>query len=78
MIKGWTTDPHANEAYRPSSRTSYSAKQRQMPPEYHPDSAEDTGEQESAEDETEQYRLRLVILRRENEKSGTEGESATG
>lgn len=78
VIKGWTTDPYANEAYRPSSRTSYSAKQRQVPPEYHPDSGEDIGDQESADNETEEYRLRLIILPGDKEKSGTEGESATG
>lgn len=78
MIKGWTTNPYANEAYRPSSRTSYGTKQRQTPPDYHPDSAEDTEEQESADNETEQYRLRLIILPGENEKTGTEGESTTG
>ena len=78
MIKGWTTDPYANEAYRPSSRTSYGTKQRQIPPEYLPDSAEDTGEQESADSETEQYRLRLIILPGDNEKTGTEAESTTG
>ncbi|KAL9962864.1 hypothetical protein ACROYT_G032013 [Oculina patagonica] len=77
MIKGWTTNPYANEAYRPSSRTSNGAKRRQTPPDYHPDSAEDTGEQESDDNETEQYRLRLIILPGENEKTGTEGESTT-
>ena len=77
MIKGWTTDPHANEAYRPSSRTSYGAKQRQVPPEYHPDSREDTEEQESTDNETEEYRLRLIILPDEKEKTGTEGDIAS-
>jgi len=67
MIKGWTTDPHANEAYRPSSRTSYSAKQRQVHPEYHSDSRDDNGEQESTDNETEEYRLRLIILPGEKE-----------
>lgn len=79
MIKGWTTDPNANEAYRPSSRTAcYSAKRRQSPTEYHPESDEDTGEQESADSETEEYRLRLIVLPGDREKSGTEGESVTG
>lgn len=78
MIKGWTTDPHANEAYRPSSKTSYSAKQRQTPAYYHPDGRDDTGEEESTDNETEQYRLRLIILPGEKEESEIEDESAAG
>lgn len=76
MIKGWTTDPHANEAYRPSSKTSYGAKQR--PPGHHLYGREDTGEQESTDNETEEYRLRLIILPGEKEESGTEGDNAAG
>ena len=76
MIKGWTTDPHANEAYRPSSKTSYGAKQRI--PGYHPDSREDTEQQESTDNETEEYRLRLIILPGEKEESGTQGDNAAG
>lgn len=74
MIKGWTTDPHANEAYRPSSKTTYGVKQRS--PGYHPDSREDSGEHESTDNETEEYRLRLIILPGEKEESGTEGNNA--
>ena len=77
-IKGWTTDPHANEAYRPFSKTSYIAKQRKVHPEYHPDSRDETGEQESTDNETEEYRLRLIILPGEKEETGTEGDIAAG
>ena len=73
MIKGWTTDPNANEAYRPSSRTaSYGAKQRQLSPEYHPESAHHAGDQESADSETEEYRFRLIVLPGGREKTGTD------
>lgn len=71
IIKGWTTDPHANEAYRPSSKT---ASYRQAPPEYHPESTQDTEEQKSSDSETEEYRLRLIVLPGDREESGTEGE----
>jgi len=73
MIKGWTTDPNANEAYRPSSRTaSYVAKQRQSSPEYHPESAHHAGDQDSADSETEGYRFRLIVLPGSPEKTGTD------
>jgi len=73
MIKGWTTDPNANEAYRPSSRTAnYRAKQRQLSPEYHPESAHHAGDQESADSETEEYRFRLIVLPGGREKTGTD------
>ena len=78
IIKGWTTDPHANEAYRPSSETRYDAKQRQVHSAYHPDCRDDTEEQESTDNETEEYRLRLIILPGEKEESGTEGDNAAG
>ena len=77
MIKGWTTDPNANEAYRPSSRTaSYVNRQRQTSTEDHPEGGQDTSEPESADSETEEYRLRLIVLPGDREKSGTE--SVTG
>jgi len=73
MIKGWTTDPNANEAYRPSSRTaSYGTKQRLSSPEYHPESAHHAGDQESADSETEEYRFRLIVLPGGQEKTGTD------
>ena len=77
MIKGWTTDPNANEAYRPSSRTtSYGNRQRQTSPEDHPEGGQDTSEPESADSETEEYRLRLIVLPGDREKNGTD--SVTG
>ena len=78
MIKGWTTDPYANEAYRPSSKTGYGAKQRQVSPEHYPESRQDKIEEDSADSETEQYRLRLTIFPGDKEKNGTEAESTTG
>lgn len=69
MIKGWTTDPNANEAYRPSSH-----KQRQSSPEYHPEDTQDTTEQPS-DSETEEYRLRVIVLPGQREKSGTKDET---
>lgn len=78
MIKGWTTDPHANEAYRPSSRTgSYRATQQQSSREYRPLSGQhDTSnEKESADDETEEYRLRLIVLPGKRGETGTDSET---
>lgn len=77
MIKGWTTDPNANEAYRPSSRTaSYGDRQRQTSPKDHPEGGQDTSGPESADNETEEYRLRLIVLPGDRGKSGTD--SLTG
>ena len=45
---------------------------------YRPESREDTGEQESTDNETEEYRLRLIILPGEKEESGTEGDNVAG
>ena len=74
MIKGWTTDPNANEAYRPSSRTgSYGTRQHQSSPECYQSLSgqhDTSSEKESADSETEEYRLRLVIL------PGSRGESS--
>lgn len=73
MIKGWTTDPHANEAYRPSSKTGYSARERQTSPE-----STQENEEDAPDSETEQYRLRLIILPGDKEKIGTEYDVTTG
>ena len=72
MIKGWTTDPNANEAYRQSSH-----KQRQSSPEYYPTVTQDTTEQPS-DSETEEYRLRVIVLPGQREKSRTEDETLKG
>ena len=72
MIKGWTTDPNANEAYRPSSH-----KQPQSSPEYHPEDTQDTTKQPS-DSETEEYRLRVIVLPGQREKSRTEDETLKG
>lgn len=71
MIKGWTTDPHANEAYRPSSKTGYGARERQTSPDTPPESTREK-EEDGFSSETEQYRLRLIFLPGDNEKNGTE------
>ena len=77
MIKGWTTDRKANEAYRPSSRTaSFGNREGQSSPEYHPEGEQDTREPESAGSETEEYRLRLIVLPGDRGKSDTD--SVTG
>ena len=72
MIKGWTTDPKANEAYRPSSH-----KQRQSSPEYYPEDTQDITKQ-TADSEAEEYRLRVIVLPGQREKSGTEDETLKG
>lgn len=71
MIKGWTTDPHANEAYRPSSKTGYGARERQTSPDTPPESTREK-EEDGFSSDTEQYRLRLIFLPGDNEKNGTE------
>lgn len=73
MIKGWTTDPHANEAYRPSSKTGYSARERLTSPE-----STQENEEDAPDSETEQYRLRLIMLPGDKEKIGTEDDVTTG
>lgn len=75
MIKGWTTDPNANEAYRPSKKIeSTGIRKGPSSPEYHPEREQDAGEKESAGSESEEYRLRLIVLPGgKKEDTGTDG-----
>ena len=73
MIKGWTTDSSANDAYRCLSRTSINNASFQ--PASSPTERGETGYEQSTDEETEHYELKLVILPGDREKSQSDNVS---
>ncbi|XP_067047164.1 uncharacterized protein [Acropora muricata] len=74
FIKGWTTDPNANESYRSlKRRESSDTPQPQLTPEYHPIEEHDTFEMDSTGGNDEECRTSLIVLPSYSENSGSDG-----